>query len=84
MHLIDTLPTIGTGKLDLLRLKTLATQQTSVAKSAVSWKLGGLEPGDQEWQRTSKILASSMPFVRWTWIRRVVVSTDSNSTRFRR
>ena len=48
MHLIDTLPTIGTGKLDLLRLKTLATQQTSVAKSAVSWKLGGLEPGDQE------------------------------------
>ena len=36
MHLIDTLPTIGTGKLDLLRLKTLATQQTSVAKPAVS------------------------------------------------
>jgi len=26
---------IGTSKLDLLRLKTLATQQTSVAKPAV-------------------------------------------------
>ncbi len=36
IHFVDTLPTVGTGKLDLLRLRALAAQRSSNFRSAAS------------------------------------------------